>query len=149
MMDMEVVAQAFATRLFAATADVLHRLYPLGPNQVDAYEDRMRWVSVDMGRWMTDLTTQDVSEIVQDGLLSFDRWMPDGEEYAYDATAVCAVAQRLIHALSVEQPDLDLHTFVQLVQATGAYLADMSDHKLAYLAERTANLIVADMGRGA
>ena len=146
-MDMEVVAQAFATRLFAATADILQRMYPLEPDQIDAYRDRMRRVSVDLGRWLADLTSQDVSEIVQDGRLSFDRWMLDSEDY--DATAVCAVANRLIHALSVEQPDLSLHDFVQLVQSTGAYLADMSDHKLSYLAERTANLVVADLGGGA
>ncbi len=137
--NVAVLSQAVASMLYTATTDLLQRLHPLSASQMREHEDRARRAVTDLGRWLAGLTPADVSGIVRDGRLPFDRWMPDAA--GYDAMAVSALAQRIVREAAEKTglPDADLHT---LVTGAGAYLSGLSDHKLSYLSERAASYLL-------
>ncbi len=135
-MDMELVVQAFAAQMYAAVLDIVQQVDPL--TGLPEHAERSKRVVQDVAGWLTDLTQEDLTGMVEhDEYLPFGRWL-DAE--GYDTTAVCAAVQaRIFDGLGMaRQSGLDGY---QLIHLTGLYLLDMDNHKSGWLAERAANLL--------
>jgi len=140
-MDMDKVIQAFAVQVFTAAIDMAQQVDPLNGTQVDEQHARTMQITQDVGNWLAGLSQDDIDAAKQfgpDDSLPFDRWMPLSNDY--DSTAVCAVVQRVIRMLPAGLPEVDV------VQGAGKYLLDMNDHKMGWLVERAANILVLNLG---
>jgi len=142
-MDMDKVIQAFAVQVFTAAIDIAQQVDPdpLNATQVDEQHARTKRIAEDVGCWLVGLSQDDIDAAKNfgpDNSLPFNRWMPLSADY--DATAVCAMVQRVIRAIPANLPK------VEIVHGAGKYLLDMDDHKLGWLIERAANLLAINMG---
>jgi len=140
-MEMDKVIQAFAVQVFTTAIDMAQQIDPMSVRQIDEQLARTKKIAEDLGNWLSGLSREDIAAVSRFGSddgLPFECWMPLSD--AYDATAVCAVVQRVIRAVPTELPK------VEIVQGAGKYLLDMDDHKIGWLVERAANLLTINLG---
>lgn len=141
-MDMELVIQGLAARVYTAVIDIVQQIDPV--YEMEPHETRGRKLTQAVAEWILTLTHEELTAAHENReYLPFDRWTLTPDE-TYDDTAVCmAVQVQLFHALDVAE-DLHIDGFA-LVHGVGNYLLDADDHKHGWLAERAANLLVAYM----
>ena len=145
-MEMDKIIQAFAVQVFTVAIDMAQQIDPLDSWQVDEQHSRTKKIAEDVGNWLAGLSQDDIDAAGHFGThnnLPFDRWMPLSDDY--EATAVCAVVQRVIRTAVSRTLPADLPE-VEIVQGAGKYLLGMNKHKLGWLIERAANLLTLNLG---
>lgn len=141
-MDMDKVVQAFATMVFTGVIDVMQQVDPLDKTQLDAHQARVKTVISDVGNWLKNLSPNAIACLDAREYLPFSAgWMPLSDLELYDTTAVCAAVQWCIKSVLADRT----YDVVDVVHGAGEYLADITDHKMGWLAERAANLLALNL----
>jgi len=145
-MDMDLVTQAFAGLVFTSVVDVIQQVDPLEGTQLDEHQARVKMITEYVGNWLKDLSPDAVayvSELPENEFLPFQDWMPLAEDY--DATAVCASVQRCIKMIPPSFADRTPIVTYDVVTGAGEYLSEMDDHKMGWLTERAANIVLLNL----
>ncbi|MBU2859748.1 hypothetical protein HF290_04785 [Acidithiobacillus ferrooxidans] len=146
-MDLDKVVQSVAVLIFTVVTDVVQQVDPLKSTQLDEHQARVKMITEDVGRWMRDLSPDAVAFLddEQPGheYLPFQDWMPLTE--GYDATAVCAAVQQAIKTIPPCFADRTPIVTYDVVTGAGEYLVDMDDHKMGWLTERAANIVLLNL----
>lgn len=145
-MDMDKVTQAFAGLVFTSVVDVVQQVDSLDKTQLDEHQARVKMITEDVGNWLKNLSPDAIAFVANPDnayLPSFQDWMPLAEDY--DSTAVCASVQRCIKMIPSAFADRTPIVTFDVVNGAGEYLAVMDDHKLGWLAERAANIVLLNL----
>ncbi|BDB13349.1 hypothetical protein [Acidithiobacillus ferrooxidans] len=146
-MDMDQVTQAFAGLVFTSVIDVVQQVDPLEGTQLDEHQARVKTVTEDVGNWLKNLSPDAVAFLddEQPGheYLPFQDWMPLSDDY--DSTAVCAAVQQAIKTIPPCFADRTPIVTYDVVTGAGEYLTEMDDHKMGWLTERAANILLLNL----
>ncbi|MHB1641965.1 MAG: hypothetical protein ACYCS8_04820 [Acidithiobacillus sp.] len=145
-MDMDQVTQSVAVLIFTSVIDVVQQVDPLDGKQLDEHQARVKTITEDVGKWLQNLSPDAVayvSEQPENEFLPSQDWMPLTEDY--DSTAVCAAVQQAIKTIPPCFADRTFIVTYDVVNGAGEYLTDMDDHKMGWLTERAANIVLLNL----
>ena len=140
-MEMEKVVQALALQVFTAALDVAQQVEPVA--DMDALETRAQAILRDTAVILVGLTPEQIEQI-ETGQAPLHLHL-DWPEATYDEVAVGAAVQLRLQGALKWTCALDIDGYA-LVQGVARYMAVVDAHKLGYLMENAANLIVIAAG---
>ncbi|MHB8225049.1 hypothetical protein [Acidithiobacillus sp.] len=145
-MDMDKVVQSVAVLIFTVVIDVVQQVDPLDGKQLDEHQVRVKLVTEDVGNWLKNLSPDAVAYVrgqPENEFLPVADWMSLTEEY--DSTAVCATVQQTIKRIPLALADGTPIVMHDVVSGVGEYLTEMDDHKMGWLTERAANIVLLNL----